>query len=82
MYSKQRIGSEMPSSLRWALHSSVHLAANSLSGGSRGMKFPARAVVRPALFVPVTRERGTLMTPSSIRAATRLSSTISSRTGR
>ena len=47
-----------------------------------GMKFPARAVVRPALFVPVTRERGTLMMPSSIRAATRLSSTISSSTGR
>ena len=70
----------MPSSPRWAAHSSFHLKANSESGSSRGMKLAAKALRRPAVLVPVTCSVGISMTPMSTRPATMASSRISSST--
>ena len=70
----------MPSSPRWAAHSSIHLAANSESASSRGMKLAAKALRRPAVLVPVICSVGISSTPMSARPATMFSSRISSRT--
>ena len=69
----------MPSSLRWAAQSSIHLKANSVSGPSRGMKSAAKAVRRPSPLVPTIWSEGMLMTPRSTTPATMESSSISSR---
>ena len=52
MYSLQMMGSVMPTVSRWAVHRAIHLAPNSVSGSSRGMKFPAKTDLRPAVVVP------------------------------
>ena len=62
------------------MHSSTHLAANSVLAARRGMKLAAKAEVRPAALVPTIPSVGMLMSPMSTRPAAMESSRISSST--
>ena len=75
------MGSRMPSS-SWDWHSFFHLKANSDSSSISGMKFRAKAWVRPSVWVPTTNSSGTWMVPRSTVRSRSSCETNSSRTGR
>ena len=71
----------MPSS-RWALHSTDHLVANSVSSSSSGMKLGAKAVWRPLVLVPTMLSLGMFTRPSGSVATISTLTRMSSSTGR
>ena len=69
----------MPVSPRCASQSEIHLLANSVPRSSSGMKFAAKAVCRPAVFIPTIWAIGISSSPRSTRPATTLPCSSSSR---
>ena len=59
-----------------------HFRANSLPGSNIGMKFGAKALVRPFEAVPTTLLRGICIRPRDTRPRAFIPGSISSSTGR